>query len=44
MMSMNLTDIAILNSKSSDYRCITSQTIKNEAINCMQNADLIEKS
>ena len=43
-MSMNLTDIAILNSKSPDYRCIISQTIKNEAINFMQNADLIEKS
>ena len=39
MMSMNLSDIAILNIKGSDYCCIC----KNEAINLMQNADLAEK-
>ena len=39
MMSMNLSDIAILNIKSSDYRCIISRISKNEAINVMQNAD-----
>ena len=44
MMSMNLSDIAILNIKGSDYRCIISLISKNEAINLMQNADLIEKS
>ena len=44
MMSMNLSDIAILNIKGSDYRCIISLTSKNEAINLMQNADLTIKS
>ena len=44
MVSMNLNDIAILNIKVSDYRCIISLINKNEAINVMQNADLIEKS
>ena len=44
MMSMNLSDIAILNIKSSDYRCIITLISKNEAINLMQNADLTEKS
>ena len=44
MMSMNLSDIAILNIKGSDYRCIISLISKNEAINLMQNADLTKKS
>ena len=44
MMSMNLSDIAILNMKSADYCCIISGISKNEAINLMQNADLTEKS
>ena len=44
MMSMNLSDIATLNIKGSDYRCIISLISKNEAINLMQNADLTEKS
>ena len=44
IMSMNLSDIAILNIKDSDYRCIISLISKNEAINLMQNADLTEKS
>ena len=44
MMSMNLSDIAILNIKGSDYRCIISLISKNEAINLMQNAGLTEKS
>ena len=44
MMSMNLSDIAILNIKGSDYRCIISLISKNKAINVMQNADLTEKS
>ena len=32
MMSMNLSDIAILNIKGSNYRCVISLTSKNEAI------------
>ena len=40
MMPMNLSDIAILNIKSADYRCIISGISKNEAINLMQNIDL----
>ena len=44
MMSMNLSDIAILNIKGSDYCCIISLISKNEAINLMQNADLTKKS
>ena len=43
MMSMNLSDIAILNVKSANYRCIVSGISKNEAINLMQNADLTKK-
>ena len=33
MMSVNLSNIAILNIKSSDYCCIISLISKNEAIN-----------
>ena len=44
MMSMNLSDTAMLNIKSSDYRSITSLINKNEAKNLMQNVDLTEKS
>ena len=44
MMSMNLGDIAILNIKGSDYHCIISKINKNEAINLMQNGDLMEKN
>ena len=43
-MSMNLSNFAIFNIKSSDYCYIISLITKNEAINLMQNADLIEKS
>ena len=43
MMLMNLSDIAILNIKGSDYHCIISLINKNVAINLMQNGDLIEK-
>ena len=42
MMSMNLSDIAILNIKGSEYHCIISLICKNEAINLMQNADFTE--
>ena len=44
MMSMSLSDIAILKIKGSDYCCIISFTSKNEAINFLQNVDLTEKS
>ena len=44
MMSITLSDIAILNIKGSDYRCIISLISKNEAIKLLQNADLTEKS
>ena len=39
MMSMNLSNIAILNIEGSDYCCISSLISKNEAINLMQNAE-----
>ena len=42
--TVNLSDIAILNIKGSDYCCIISLISKNEAINLLQNADLTEKS
>ena len=43
MMSMNLSDIAILNTKSVSYCCIISGIIKSEAINLLQNIDLTNK-
>ena len=42
MMSMKLSDIAILNIKSADYCCFISGISKNEAINLMENTDLTE--
>ena len=42
--SMNLSDIAILNFKSADSRCIISETGESKAINLMQNINLTEKS
>ena len=42
MMSLNLSDIAILNIKGSDYRCIINLISENEAINLSKNADLTE--
>ena len=44
MMSMNLSDIAILNIKGSNYCCTISGISKSEAINLMQSTDLTEKS
>ena len=44
MMSINLSDIAILNIKGSYYCCIISLISKNGAINLMQNADLTKKT
>ena len=43
-MSMNLSNIAILNIKGSDYHCIISGISKNEAINLMRKTHLTEKS
>ena len=43
MMSMNLSDIAILTIKSSDYRCIIRAITKSEAINLMQKIDFYGK-
>ena len=43
MASVNLTDIAILNSEGSDCCCIISLISKNETINLLRNAALIEK-
>ena len=43
MMSINLSDIAILNITGSDYHCIISLVSKNEAVNLLQNVDLTEK-
>ena len=44
MMSMNLSNIAILNIKRFDYLCIISLISKNEAIDLIQNADLTRKT
>ena len=44
MISVNLSDIAILNIKGSDYCCIIELIRKNEAINLMHNVDLTGKS
>ena len=43
MVSMILTDIAILNIKSAAFCCIISVIIKSEAINLLQNADFTRK-
>ena len=43
MMSINLSDIAILSIKTADYCCNISKISKNEAINLMKNVSLIEK-
>ena len=44
MMSINHSDIAILNIKSDKYCCIISKISKNESINLMENVDLTEKA
>ena len=44
MMYMDLSDIAILNTKGADYCCIISRISKSEAINLMQNIDLTKKA
>ena len=44
MISIDLSNFAILNIKGSDYCCIIGLISKNEAINLLQNADLTTKS
>ena len=43
MMSINLSDIVILNIKSCDYCCIISLISKNGAIDLLQNPNLTGK-
>ena len=40
---MNLGDIAILNSKNTDYRCVISEISECEPINLVENVNLTEK-
>ena len=40
---MKLSDIAILNIKNADYRCIIKEINKSETIKLLQNIDSIEK-
>ena len=44
MMSMSLSDTAILNIKTPDYCCISSRISKSEAKNLMPSTDLTEKN
>ena len=43
MISINLSNIAILNIDGADYQCIINETSKNGAISLLQNANLSEK-
>ena len=44
LMSMNFSNIAILNIHVADYCCVTSGNSKSEAINIIQNIDLTKNS
>ena len=44
MMSMKLSEVAILNIKSAGYCCIINGISKDETINLMQNANFTKKS
>ena len=44
MMSMNFSEIAILNIKCSNYHCIISRISKSKAIKSLKNIELILKS
>ena len=44
MMSMNYTDIYILNIKNVDYCCIINGISRSKNIKLLQNIDLTEKS
>ena len=43
MMSMELSDIAILNISGADYCSIIKEISKDEAVNLVKNADLNKK-
>ena len=43
-MSTNFNNIAILNIRGVDYRCIISKISQSDAINLLENAHLIENS
>ena len=43
-MSMNLSDIAILDINGADYCCIITRISKNEAANLLPKADLNKRS
>ena len=43
MISINLDDIAILNIRGVDYRCVVNGISKSKTVNLLQNADLSEK-
>ena len=44
MMSTNLDDIATLNIRDVDYRYIISRISESDAVNLLQNTDLVKKS
>ena len=44
MMSMNLSNIAILTIENNDYHCIVTAISKNEDIKLLKNINLTEKS
>ena len=44
MMSINLSDIAVLNIKGSSCSCVISLISKNEITKLFKNADLTDKS
>ena len=44
MVSIDLSDISILNIKGSNYRCIINGISKSEAIKLLENIGLTEKS
>ena len=44
MMSINISDISILNIKGSDYCCVINLISKNGAIKFIQNGDLTKKA
>ena len=43
MISINLSNFAILKIENANYLCIINEVSKVEAINLIQNIDLIEK-
>ena len=44
MMSINLSDTALLKIKNSDYHCIITEISKSEVVSLMQNIDSTVKS